>query len=187
MAQPAAHTQMELALYTGEVIKIKKTHDTFARYYSGEASGAEAYRKSMNSKATPPVATQGAYKLLKRDEVLKAVEHYKYLADQKISLSEGAILCELGAIGMANIADMFNEDSTPKDIKDIPLALQRAIKKFKVKVNIDGSKTWDVEFWNKTDAIKQLSTIKDIGATNKQGNTVIIREKHTKEDESSDK
>lgn len=173
-----------VTLEDGSKITLPHAHNTYCRLYLTEKSGAEAYRKSVSAGASPVAAAQGSYKLLQKDDIQRVIEHYKSLAAQKISITEDAILDELSAIASHNIADCYDENKLPKHIKDLPLALQRAIKSFKLEgEDSQGNPLYSYVMYDKLKAIETISKIRDFGSVNDKPTKVVVNNGIKKPDE----
>lgn len=139
------------------VIKLRKEHNEFARLYAITGRIGSSAKEIGIKRIT-------AYKYMKRDDVLEAVEYWKEQHAGKLELSEQRIMAEYTAIATSNIADLFDDAGEVRPIQEVPEPLQHCIKRVRKRVDKDGGVTWDIHLWEKLEALNRLSEIKGITA-----------------------
>lgn len=151
-------------LNTPSIKECDAKRKIFANEFLKDFNGTEAYIRAKLPHKNRSVAQSIAYKWLQEDCV------QKYIADQvnkinaKAEVSVEMIIRELHAIATANALDLWEDDQTLKDLKDIPLPLQKAISSMEVQETYEGygdERKWTgqlrkVKLWEKTKALELL-------------------------------
>lgn len=170
----AKTSMLKLELFDGSTLTLKAEHNDFARALAFEPSIGKAYKKVYGEVTG---ANSSATKLFGREDVQKAIEHYRIKKANALDISEAAVLAELAACGFARVEDLLKEDGTVKTPKEFEGHSSAALQSYKVKTNgtqdgeiIETSFTMN----NKLQALKTIAEIKGFGKINEQGNTKVI-------------
>lgn len=161
-----------LTLPDGEILKLSKQQDMFARRFAlhGDATKAREEAEYAETK----YAKQEAWKLLQNKTIQKAYEYYRAKAAAKLDISENRILAEMAALGFSNLANYYDDNNKPKDINKLPPAAQRAIQKIKTKRYVErtgpGPEDYEeveimqIELHPKLPALVRIAEIKGMSA-----------------------
>lgn len=169
----------KLKLYTGEVIDIDHDHHKFARHYAMYGIGSKSYRHATGGcKSGPDGDSTMAYKWARREDVVKAVEHYRKKSSDALDISESRILAELAAVGLASATDLLDDDGKILAPGDMPTTSRRAIQSYKTKVSTDkdGNDKVEVEFTlaQKVPALRTIAEIKGMGKISENKATKVV-------------
>lgn len=98
-----------------------------------------------------------AHRLLKHPKVIACVSRLRAAYYEMLNVTPDRVLDELGVIAFSDLSDYFddNGDLTVHP-SQLPARARRAISGFQVINNLDGSKSYKVTLWNKSDGLKQL-------------------------------
>ena len=103
-------------------------------HYRIHGNETAAYRHAFNCEAARPTTVYAkAYKLFNLPHIVAAVEANNKIQAAKIDISENRVLAEMAAMGFSNAANLFDDQGTPKNIANMDIATQRAIKSVTVK------------------------------------------------------
>ena len=93
-----------------------------------------AYKSSYNcSKMKPETIRKRAVELFDHPKVAGTLREHRAVQAGKLDISENRLLAEFASIGFSNAANLFDEHGTPKNISDMDIPTQRAIKSVTVK------------------------------------------------------
>lgn len=120
----------------------------FAREYLVDRNGKQA---AIRAGYKPTSAEQAASRML-RDPAVKAyIEQGEAKLTEKVGLTAELVLEELLTIAQADIADAYDADGNLLPIKQMPLAVRKALASVEV-----GDKGVKVRRWDKVEALKLL-------------------------------
>lgn len=144
-------------------------------HYRVHGDKSAAYRAAYDCKNMKQRTIQRqAITLFNKPHVAACLQHARQVQAQKLDISENRILAEMAAIGFSNAANLFNEHGAPKNIADMDVPTQRAIKKVVTKRYIERTGTGDddyeevevqmIELHPKLPALQKIAEIKGMCA-----------------------
>jgi hypothetical protein len=144
-------------------------------HYRIHGDKAAAYRAAYDCGGMNMRTIQrNAIALFDKPHVATCLQHAREVIAAKLDISENRILAEMAAIGFSNAANLFNEHGVPKNIADMDIPTQRAIKKVVTKRYIERTGAGDddyeevevqtIEFHPKLPALQKIAEIKGMCA-----------------------
>ena len=174
MGNASKTSMITIELFNGETLELKGEHNDFARALAFNPSINAAYIKVYGEAAG---VSSSANKLLLREDVQLAIEHYRLKKSKALDISEAAVLAELAACGMARVEDLLNDTGTIKQPKEFDGYSSAALASYKVKtMGTQDGEIIETSFTmtNKLQALKTIAEIKGFGKINEQNNTKVI-------------
>lgn len=114
-----------------------------------------------------------AYRLTVHPGIQNRIEHYKERYAKALSVQDRRLLAELGAVGMFDPADMFDENDQFLPVAKMPEAARRAISEVTRVEKADGEVQWRYRFHDKIKALEIIGQIKGL-LRSKQGATARV-------------
>ena len=162
--------------FKGVEVTITDRQEKFARLYASTGNAAKSRIEAGYKPGNSSRNAVEAYKLMQNPDIAAVHEHYQHEISKKIDINENRILAEIASIAFCNIANMF-EGGKIKDISDVPVSVQRAVKSIKVHVPQGKDVTHSVvniEMHDKLKALQQIAEIKGINKTQQQDINVTV-------------
>jgi len=132
-------------------------------YVRNKGQAAKAYRKVMKNENSNDGSVQAmASMMLKREEVWNEVNRLIAKMFKAPRITAGRILLETARMAFFDPRDLYEENGSLKPVKDLSDDAAAAISGFKVREGVDGTRTYDVSFVSKLEALKVLGKYKNI-------------------------
>jgi phage terminase small subunit len=107
-------------------------------HYRVHGDKSAAYRAAYDCKRMKTsTVNRTAKALFDKPHIAAIMAQAREVQAQKLDISENRILAEMAAIGFSNAASLFNKHGAPKNISDMDVPTQRAIKKVVTKRYIE--------------------------------------------------
>lgn len=144
-------------------------------HYRIHGDKSAAYRSAYNcAKMKNNTIHRKALELFRHPKVAACLRLIRQAQSAKLDISENRILAEMAAIGFSNAANLFDEHGCPKNIADMDIPTQRAIKKVTTKRYIERTGAGDndyeeveiqtIELHPKLPALQKIAEIKGMTA-----------------------
>lgn len=146
-------------------IKLTIKEESFCQAYLKKGNKSEAYRLSYSTKNMKPESIHvEAQKIYKRPKVTLRIKQLQDEIAERNKMTLDKVVAGIAEIATFDIAELYDEKGTLKNIHDIPKAIRTAISGIKVTEEFQGfgpekeiiGFTKDVKIINKLDAYKEL-------------------------------